>query len=194
VTLSDPSYGALWRFVLGIDLVEEIRTQRLPLDEPVRFMLEDHRQMRVVAYGEKTWLRLVDVGACLASRRYDDEGSLLLEVEDAFCPWNTGLYRLEAIQDLPAGGEPASSPDGAVLAGGADGFAASVERLDEVALGRAVPDVRLDVESLASIYLGGLPVSALARAGRIRASSERSLVRAERMFRTREKPFCSSQF
>lgn len=194
LTLTDAAYRALWGFVLGIDLVEEIRTPRLPLDEPLKWMLEDHRQMRVVGYSEKTWLRLVDVGRCLASRRYEDAGSLLLEVEDAFCPWNTGLYRLETDDEAREEGAPALLTAAAVPRKDHCGFDATVERVGEAGGSRPQPDVSLDAESLASVYLGGLSVSTLARAGRIRCRTERSLELAERLFRTGQVPFCSAQF
>jgi predicted acetyltransferase len=40
-------------------------------------------------------VRLGDVGAARAARGYAEEGELVLEVDDAFCPWNDGRYRLD---------------------------------------------------------------------------------------------------
>ena len=40
--------------------------------------------------GDGLWVRLVDVGAALAARGYAEEDDLVLEVSDAFCPWNEG--------------------------------------------------------------------------------------------------------
>ena len=45
--------------------------------------------------GDGLWVRLVDVGAALSGRRYSAEGELVLEVADAFCPWNEGRWKLE---------------------------------------------------------------------------------------------------
>ncbi len=39
-------------------------------------------------------MRLVDVGAALSRRGWREGPPLVIEVEDAFCPWNTGRYRL----------------------------------------------------------------------------------------------------
>ena len=50
--------------------------------------------------GDGLWVRLVDVGAALAARGYAEEGELVLEVEDAFCPWNDGRYRLDGTKTL----------------------------------------------------------------------------------------------
>jgi predicted acetyltransferase len=41
------------------------------------------------------WVRLVDVGAALSGRRYSDDGAIVFEVEDKFCPWNEGRWKLE---------------------------------------------------------------------------------------------------
>jgi Sterol carrier protein domain len=45
------------------------------------------------------WMRLVDVGRAWASRRYATPLDAILQVEDAFCPWNAGQYRLHADGD-----------------------------------------------------------------------------------------------
>lgn len=96
VVTSRAAYVALWGFLLGIDLVKEIRTLGRPMDEPIRWLLTDHRHLRVIGHGDRSWIRLVDVARCLSSRRYGAEGTLVLEVEDPFCEWNSGIYRLEA--------------------------------------------------------------------------------------------------
>jgi predicted acetyltransferase len=38
------------------------------------------------------WLRLVDVREALRRRSYAADDRVVLEVEDEFCPWNTGRY------------------------------------------------------------------------------------------------------
>lgn len=53
--------------------------------------------------GDGTWLRLVDVEAALAARSYEDGEPVVLDVRDAFCPWNEGRYRV--------GGEGAERTD-----------------------------------------------------------------------------------
>ena len=116
--------------------------------------------------GERTWARLVDVPRALSLRRYDEQGRLVIEVEDAFCPWNEGRFGL--------------SVDG-------DGIAA-VERVGTPA------DLVLEVDALGSIYLGGAPVTGMARVGRVKELSEGSARLAERMFRSERPPFCTSHF
>ena len=61
-----------------------------------------------MSLGDGLWLRLVDVGAALSGRTYAGDGSIVLEVEDAFCDWNAGRWRL-------AGGEARRTEDDADL-------------------------------------------------------------------------------
>jgi len=41
------------------------------------------------------WVRLVDVGAALSARGYASGERVVFDVNDAFCPWNTGRWLLE---------------------------------------------------------------------------------------------------
>jgi predicted acetyltransferase len=165
-TLSDMAYTSLWRYLLGIDLTEELRADGQPVDEPARYLLEDQRQLRTTGLRERSWARLVDVPRALSLRRYDEQGRLVIEVEDAFCSWNEGRFAL--------------SVDG-------DGIA-TVERVGTAA------DLVLEVDALGSIYLGGVPVTGMARVGRVKELSEGSARLAERMFRSERPPFCTSHF
>jgi predicted acetyltransferase len=84
----------LWRFVLGVDLVDEVRARARPLDDPLELLLAevDACQTRVVE--DELWLRLVDVPAALAARAYQDVEPVVLEVRDRFLPTNDGVYRI----------------------------------------------------------------------------------------------------
>jgi predicted acetyltransferase len=58
----------------------------------------------------------------------------------------------------------------------------------------AEPDLRLPVQSLASAYLGGIPFSALARAGRAEELKRGALLRADRLFMWDRHPWCPEIF
>ena len=165
-TLSDLAYTSLWRYLLGIDLTEELRTSGRPVDEPVRYLFEDQRQLRTASWGDRSWVRLVNVPRALALRRYEEEGVLVIEVHDPFCPWNEGRFAI--------------SVDG-------DGVAI-VERVE------AAADLALEVEVLGSLYLGGVPFTAMAEVGRVVERTEGAVRRAERMFSARRPPFCTTHF
>jgi predicted acetyltransferase len=55
-------------------------------------------------------------------------------------------------------------------------------------------DVRLDVQSLASAYLGGFTFAELARAGRIEEVTRGGIARADALFRVDAKPWCPEIF
>jgi predicted acetyltransferase len=87
------AFAGLWRFLLGVDLVDEIRLVDRAVDEPVELLFTDPRACRVTAAGDETWLRLVDVPGALSARHREGE-PVVLEVVDRLLPGNTGRYRM----------------------------------------------------------------------------------------------------
>ena len=59
---------------------------------------------------------------------------------------------------------------------------------------RRRPDVRLDVQALASAYLGGFTFADLARAGRVEETARGGVARADAVFRVDPKPWCPEIF
>jgi len=88
-----PALADMWRYLLDIDWIASIESWRVPPDHPLFFVLAQTRRMRY-RLGDGLWVRLVDVGAALSGRRYPEDGELVLDVRDAFCPWNEGGWRL----------------------------------------------------------------------------------------------------
>jgi predicted acetyltransferase len=84
----------LWGYLLAVDWIATVKASLLPPDHPLFLLLARPRRMRY-RMGDGLWVRLVDVGAALSGRRYSAEGELVLEVADAFCPWNEGRWKLE---------------------------------------------------------------------------------------------------
>jgi predicted acetyltransferase len=87
---SPRALAAIWRYLLGIDWVARIDAWWLPLDHPLLLWLREPRRMRLSVV-EAVWVRLVDVGSALAARGLG-EGSVVLDVRDEFCPWNTARW------------------------------------------------------------------------------------------------------
>jgi len=83
----------LWRFLLGLDWVGNFRATHLPIDHPLLHALVYPRRALLRVY-DTLFVRLVDVGAALAARTYADEEPLVLELEDAFLPENSGRWRI----------------------------------------------------------------------------------------------------
>jgi predicted acetyltransferase len=59
---------------------------------------------------------------------------------------------------------------------------------------RRRPDVRLDVQELGSVYLGGFSFTELARAERVEEAARGGLARADDLFRTDDAPWCPEIF
>ncbi|WP_030171269.1 GNAT family N-acetyltransferase [Streptomyces sp. NRRL S-813] len=130
--------AALWRFLFGIDLTTTLTVRGRPVDDAWQYLVSDIRRCRP-RRRDALYLRPVDVGAALAARTYQVPVDVVFEVEDAFCPWNTGRWRLSG-----------------------DAKGASCERTSDAA------DLELSVRELGAAYLGGVSLTALAAAGRVR--------------------------
>lgn len=96
----------LWRYLLGIDLVDEVAAYFRPMDDPIEAMLVDSYAVRDESEGE-LWLRIVDVAAALAARTYGVAEPVVVEVTDPLLAANSGRYRvgphgMERVTDAPA--------------------------------------------------------------------------------------------
>jgi predicted acetyltransferase len=123
----------LWRFLFSVDLVEKVRGWFLPADDPLPLLVTEPLRLHA-GLGDGLWLRLVDVEAAFAAREVVGPGAVVVDLADAFCPWNEGRWRVAA-------GGAARTEEPADLALGAEELAAaylggaSVARL--AAAGRA---------------------------------------------------------
>ncbi len=84
---------ALWQFLLEIDWLPSLRCNLIPQDHPLFLLVAEARRLRYTA-GDGLWVRLLDVGAALSARSYADDGRIVFDVRDGFCPWNEGRWVL----------------------------------------------------------------------------------------------------
>ena len=164
IAATDEAYAALWRFCFDVDLITSTEATHRPVDDPLLWMLADPRRLRRTP-GDGIWLRLIDVPAALSGRRYAREGRLVVEVDDATCPWNKGRFELEA------------GPDGA-----------------DCRPTRKEPELFLSAADLAALYLGAVRCRTLFHAGRVEADSPAAISRADAMFATELQPWCGDFF
>ncbi|GAA2711742.1 GNAT family N-acetyltransferase [Micromonospora olivasterospora] len=136
VAANVPARLALWRMLLSLDLTRRL-DYRGPVDDPLLRLVDEPRRLEARLV-DALWVRVVDVPAALAARRYATEVDVTIEVTDELLPENAGRWRLRG------------GPDGA-RCGPADGPA----------------DLACDVRALGELYLGGTGLTALADAGRI---------------------------
>ncbi|BAL86333.1 putative GCN5-related N-acetyltransferase [Actinoplanes missouriensis 431] len=139
VVAEDPeTYQALWRFLLGVDLSRTVTYRLGALDEPLQYLVDEPRRLGA-SVGDGLWIRLVDLPAALAARRYAADVDVVIEVADPLLEQNTGRWRL-------VGG-----PTGAICSRTTD-----------------PADLSCTVTDLGAAYLGATSLASLTAAGRVR--------------------------
>ena len=101
------AHAALWRTLLGLDLVDEVQIDTFPAD-PLPYLLVDSRQVKTTWQEDALWLRIMDVPAALQARRYLADVSVVLEVGDQFRT-EGGRFILE-VRDGQAKCSPTDAP------------------------------------------------------------------------------------
>ncbi|MFF4078571.1 GNAT family N-acetyltransferase [Streptomyces sp. NPDC001777] len=163
--LDPAAYAALWRFLFEIDLTSTVVANNRPVDDAVLHMVSDVRRCDI-RVRDSLHVRLVELGAALEARAYRAPVDVVFEVEDAFCPWNAGRWR---------------------LTGDAKGTA-SCRRTEDPA------DLALSVRELGAAYLGGESLSSLALAGRVRELRPGALAEASLAFSSDAEPWLPHGF
>jgi predicted acetyltransferase len=105
----------LWRYLVGVDLVDEITAYNRPSDDAIEEMLVNPAAV-TSARDDELWLRILDVPAALAGRAYGVATPVVIEVVDPLLPANSGRYRVGPQGTERAEGEPALVLDVDVLA------------------------------------------------------------------------------
>ena len=82
VTVTDQAREALWRFLFGVDLVRSVAAFHLPIDDPIPFMLDDSRRVRVDYVNDGMWLCVLDEVGALGARTYSRDERLVLDVHE----------------------------------------------------------------------------------------------------------------
>lgn len=77
------AHAALWRALLGLDLMEQVQLDTCPSD-PLPYLLTDSRQVRTTSQVDSLWLRIMDVPAALEARRYLADLSVVVGISDHF--------------------------------------------------------------------------------------------------------------
>jgi len=160
--------AALWSDLLTRDLIGEVVAYKRPVDDPLLDMLADRRRARAYLT-DGLWIRLIDLAAALARRRYSCAADVVIEVTDELLPANAGRWRLQC-------------------PGPADGGAASCERTS------AAADIALPVTALGAGYLGGTRLAALAAAGLVTERKRGALARLSAAMYSDPAPWCPSGF
>ncbi len=161
---TDDAHAALWRVLLGLDLVGTVTAGDVPVDDPLPFLLTDPRQVRTGGLPDGVWARILDVPAALRARTYGAEIDVVLTVHDAFLD-RGGRFRLR---------------------GGPEG--ATCEPTD------AAADAEIEIQALGSLLLGGHRAHTLARAGLLTTLGPGVLARIGAAFAAEREPRFGTHF
>jgi predicted acetyltransferase len=166
VAAEEPAIAhVVWSRMVDFDLTTEVVTPQLAPDDPLFSMLIDYRATKPVTQ-DNLWVRLVDVGAALAGRRYRADVDVVLEVADEVLPANAGRWLVRA----RAGQRPEAT------------------RTDRTA------DLALAVRELGAVYLGGISLVELAAAGLVTELTPGALLPASLAFGWHRAPVASWVF
>jgi predicted acetyltransferase len=75
-------------------LAGRIEATNLPVDHPLFMLLAEPRRARYSMY-DALWVRIMNIETALAARAYSSPESIVIDVEDALCPWNHSRFRLD---------------------------------------------------------------------------------------------------
>jgi len=161
---SSTAHTGIWRYLTSIDLFPQIVFWNLPVDDPLRWKVPDHRRI-VRKRWDALYVRILDVTQALEARTYSADGKLRFSVDDPFIPDLGGSFELDVT----------------------DGRG-SCRRVDDEDI-----DLTLSTGELASLYLGGGDAHSMSLAGLVREDAD-SVTRIDRMFRGDIAPWCEEVF
>lgn len=176
VAATDDASAGLWRYLVEMDLITEIRTSLRSTSEPVAWQLSDYRAVRKTEERDHLWLRILDVPEVLAQRLYAAPGTFVLTVSDDL-GMADGVYVLTVGADGCATTHPLAAGEAQK-----DGTLADAARLS------------LGIADLSAIYLGGTSAVTLARAGRIHEQTADAAARLDATFHSPNVPWLSIWF
>lgn len=185
---TDDAYAGLWRFLLELDLIGEVRATMRPVEEPFAWQISDYRAAVKSNEHDHLWTRILDVPAALEARSYSAPGRIVFEVADPL-GFAAGRWLLTidpsgtgAVTKLADTGRAGSGLAGSGLA---DAASPGVDTASVVSLG---------VNELSSLYLGGVSAALLARAGTISESTPGAATAIDASFRSTITPWLNIWF
>ncbi len=158
------AYASLWRYLMQIDLTRSFKMRNARPDEPLRHLLSNPRALRT-EISDGIYVRIVDVTAALEARKYSSEVDVVLEITDERVSSNNGRFRLK---------------------GGPEGARVTKARRD--------PDLSLSILEIGAIYLGGVPLGDLHRAGRMTEHKMGAVSAVSPAFGWPRAPWCVDNF
>lgn len=163
VALNPSAQLGMWSFFGDMDRIAKVTNGLAHPEDPLQWALTDLNRVKTTEVEEFLWVRVLDVPRALTARPWSADGTVVLEVDDP--------------QDHAAGRFRVTTSDGV----------ATVSRTEEPS------DVQVTAETLASLYLGGVPVQQLRRADRVEGTDD-AVRRFAAMADLSDPPYCLTGF
>jgi predicted acetyltransferase len=165
--VGDPaSRLALLRRLVDYDLIATVKVGGVGTEDPLLAWVGGPRAASDVAIYDSLWVRLVDLPDALQERTWGAACDVVVQVADAFAPWNAGAWRVHSDAAGAATVEPTA----------------------------AAADLSLGVEALGAAYLGGSNLVAMHRAGLVAEHRKGAVAALGRAMRTDVAPTAAIEF
>lgn len=163
VALTPAAQLSFWSFLANTDRIKTVTFSIAHPHDPLQWALVDLNRVKVTGLSEFLWIRVLDVERSLVARPWNADGQVVLAIDDP--------------QGHAAGRYEVETTDGR----------ARVTRTERPA------EVTLTAETLGSLYLGGVTVTALHRAGRVDGTDD-AVRRFAAMADLSDPPYCLTGF
>lgn len=155
---------ALWHYIFGIELVEEIKINQRAPGDPLYLMLENPRKLKRETI-DGLWVRIVDPIKMLEKRKYNSEGNITICIAGQNQKDIEGTYSIET-----------------------DGTNTEVKKVNKK------PDISMKASDLSSIYFGAVSPGEYFQAGNLEIENQNSLIELSKMFFVQQAPWCNTDF
>lgn len=98
-TVTPDAHAALWQTALSADLVRTVRSNKLALDDPLPFLLENQRLVRTTDLNDGVWCNIRDVRRCFGARVYGTDDDIVVEVGGS--RWKIGAAGVARVRTKP---------------------------------------------------------------------------------------------
>jgi len=93
------AHRALWQTILASDLYGQIQTRKIPVDDPLPFMLTNQRALRTTDLNDGVWCNVRDVRRCFEQRAYGTDDDVVVEVDGR--RWRIGASGVSTARTRP---------------------------------------------------------------------------------------------
>jgi predicted acetyltransferase len=164
ISIDNDTNNALWHYVFGVELIEDITFNRRAPNDPLYLMLENPRKLKRDTI-DGLWVRIIDPISMLEGRSYNHKGKITINLSGQNQKDIEGNYLIDT-----------------------DGTNTEVKKVTNKA------DIYMRPSDLSSIYFGGFSPGEHFQAGNIHIKDYSALKELTKIFNVDQKPWCNTDF